>query len=61
MKYMKLNVLVYALQVMIAAWVWASARQTHRIRLAYFRAVIRQDIAWYDMNKPSELATRLAE
>ncbi|GAV01568.1 hypothetical protein RvY_12259 [Ramazzottius varieornatus] len=47
--------------IMIAFWVWASARQTHRIRLAYFRAIMRQDIGWYDVNKPSELATRLAD
>ncbi|OQV12032.1 Multidrug resistance protein 1A [Hypsibius exemplaris] len=47
--------------IMIAAWVWASARQTHRIRLAYFRAVIRQDVAWMDVNTPGELAIRLSD
>jgi ABC-type multidrug transport system fused ATPase/permease subunit len=36
------------------------ARQAHRIRESYFRAVLRQDMAWHDLNAGAEVATRLA-
>ena len=36
-------------------------RQVYKIRLAYYRAILRQDIAWFDVNPSGELANRLSE
>ena len=36
-------------------------RQTRRIRLAFFRNVLHQEIGWFDVNDSAELSTRLAE
>lgn len=57
----------------IAAAVWLAAyaqvgffqaaaeRQTHKIRLRYYKAILRQDIAWFDENPSGELANRISE
>ena len=39
----------------------AAERQVYKIRLAYYRAVLRQDIAWFDANPTGEISTRLSE
>ena len=39
----------------------AAERQVYKIRLEYYRAVLRQNIAWFDENPTGELATRLSE
>ena len=44
----------------MALFTWTAARQAHRIREQYFRAVMRQDMAWHDSNRSGEVATRLA-
>ena len=36
-------------------------RQTRRIRLAFFRNVLHQEIGWFDVNDSAQLSTRLAE
>ena len=40
---------------------WACERQVHKIRLAYYRAVLRQDVGWFDLNPSGELSSRLNE
>ena len=40
---------------------YAAERQTRRIRSAYMKAMLRQDMAWYDTHRPGEIATRMAE
>ncbi|XP_074659631.1 ATP-dependent translocase ABCB1-like [Tubulanus polymorphus] len=45
----------------IMCWVLAAERQTERIRSHFFRAILRQDIAWYDLHASGELNTRLAD
>ena len=38
-----------------------AARQTHQIRLRYYRAILRQDIGWFDANPSGSLSSRLSE
>jgi ABC-type multidrug transport system fused ATPase/permease subunit len=38
----------------------SSQRQASRIRQEYLKAILRQDMAWFDMCKSNQLATRLA-
>lgn len=39
----------------------AAERQVYKIRLKYYRAVLRQNIAWFDANPTGEITTRLSE
>ena len=39
----------------------AAEKQVHRIRLSYHRAILRQDIAWFDINSTGEVASRLSK
>jgi len=36
-------------------------RQLARWKIAYVKAILRQDVAWYDVNKPQELAARIGD
>lgn len=38
---------------------WASERQVHKIRILYYKSVLRQDIGWFDMIPGGSLASRL--
>ena len=42
-------------------WNFSAYRQTRRMRLAFFRSIMYQNIGWFDVNPSSELNTRLAE
>ncbi|XP_077115094.1 ATP-dependent translocase ABCB1-like [Ranitomeya variabilis] len=39
----------------------SAARQTHRIRQRFFKAVLHQDMSWFDSNQIGTLNTRLTE
>lgn len=39
----------------------SSERQTHKMRLAYYKAVLRQNIGWFDENASGAIASRLSE
>ena len=39
----------------------ACERQVHKIRLFYYRAILRQEIGWFDANPGGELSSRLSE
>lgn len=39
----------------------ACEHQTHAIRLLYYRAILRQNIAWFDLNSSGELNSRMSE
>ena len=43
----------------VFCWMLAGQRQVARIRLRFFEAVLRQDIAWHDEHKPGELTSRM--
>ena len=47
--------------VQIAFIQTAAERQVYKIRLKYYRAVLRQNIAWFDVNPTGEVSTRLSE
>lgn len=42
-------------------WQIACERQVHRLRQAFFRAVLRQEMSWFDQQSSGELTTRLAD
>jgi len=44
-----------------ACWTFAGDRQAYKIRTKYLDAVLRQDIPWFDVNKPSELPTAITD
>ena len=44
----------------VGLWMIVSERQVHRVRVAYLHAVLRQEVAWFDANKPAELAAQMA-
>ena len=37
----------------------AAERMAHKIRINYFRAIMRQEIGWFDKTSSGELTTRL--
>ena len=45
----------------IACFSIAAARQTKRLRHAYASAILRQDVGWFDVNDPMQLATRVGD
>lgn len=45
----------------ICLWVMAAARQTQKIRKAYFRKIMRMDIGWFDCTSVGELNTRISD
>ena len=46
--------------IQVSTWMVSSTRQMTRIRAAYFRALLRQDMAWHDEHKPGEVGARLS-
>ena len=42
-------------------WNLSAYRQTRRMRLAFYRSVLSQEIGWFDVTESAELSTRLAE
>ncbi|XP_078091179.1 ATP-dependent translocase ABCB1 [Mustelus asterias] len=47
--------------IQISFWSLAAARQTKKIRKAFFHAILRQEIGWYDVSEIGELNTRLTD
>ncbi|XP_021367207.1 multidrug resistance protein 1-like isoform X1 [Mizuhopecten yessoensis] len=45
----------------VTFWAIAAERQSHRIRQAFFRNVIRQEIGWFDTHESGELNSRLSD
>ena len=44
-----------------AFWSVSAIRQTQRIRLRFFDAILRQDIGWFDINEAGGLTSRMFE
>ena len=42
-------------------WNISAYRQTRRMRVAFYRSILRQEIGWFDVTEANELSTRLAE
>mmetsp|Transcript_20465 Transcript_20465/g.62301 ORF Transcript_20465/g.62301 Transcript_20465/m.62301 type:complete len:1315 (-) Transcript_20465:278-4222(-) len=49
-----------AAAVQFGAWQASGRRQSQKLREAWFRAVVRQDIGWFDVNNPGEMPSRIA-
>jgi len=53
--------------VALSGWIqvmlfqFAAARQVKKIRVAYFRSILKQEIAWFDLNPTGEINSRLNE
>jgi ABC-type multidrug transport system fused ATPase/permease subunit len=45
----------------LGLWGLSAERQVHKMRLAMFRNIIRQEISWFDTHSSGELGTRLIE
>ncbi|XP_078273190.1 ATP-dependent translocase ABCB1-like isoform X1 [Rhinoraja longicauda] len=45
----------------ISFWSLAAARQTKKIRMDLFHAVLRQEIGWFDVSEVGEINTRLTD
>ena len=45
----------------VAFWLISANRQAYKIRAALLRAVLRQDISWFDVNDSRSITTRLSE
>jgi ABC transporter transmembrane region len=45
----------------VAFWLMTSHRQTFKIRAALLRAVLRQEIGWFDVHDSGGISTRLSE
>ena len=45
----------------MALWSLTATRQVRKMRLAFFRSVLKQDIGWFDTTDPGELNSRLTE
>lgn len=44
-----------------ALWSISAVRQVHRLRIHFFKSILRQDIGWFDLNESGGLTTRLTE
>ena len=42
-------------------WNLSAYRQTHRLRQAFFRAIMKQEMGWFDVNPSAQLNSRLSE
>ncbi len=47
--------------VMSTAWSISSERQMSKARLQYFRALLEQDTAWYNKERPAQLCANMYE
>lgn len=47
--------------VQVLTYQISSERQVHKMRLAYYKAILRQNIAWYDENASGAIASHLSE
>ncbi|KAF0700889.1 Aste57867_8609 [Aphanomyces stellatus] len=45
----------------VACWSITSSRQGKRMREAYVRAILTKEVAWFDVNDPATLATKVTE
>jgi len=54
-----INIVSGWIQVML--YQFAATRQVKKIRVAYFRSILKQEIAWFDLNPTGEINSRLNE
>ncbi|KAK0413800.1 hypothetical protein QR680_007001 [Steinernema hermaphroditum] len=60
--YLFLGVLMFASSyIQIACWESVAERLVHRIRQRYLRAILRQQIAWFDLQQTGNLTSKLSD
>lgn len=47
--------------IQLVCWNLSSYRQCQRIRVTFFRSILRQEVGWFDTHEVAELNTRLAD
>jgi len=61
------GMIILACAIWLLSWVhvtclnWAAARQVFRVRGEFLRAILRQDIGWYDTNTATDFASKMTE
>ncbi|DBA02133.1 TPA: hypothetical protein N0F65_011200 [Lagenidium giganteum] len=45
----------------VGCWTWTASRQARRLRHAYVKALLSQEMGWFDVNEPMTLATKVAD
>ena len=53
--------LAVAILFQMACWGVTAERQVDKIRKAYFKSILRQDMTWFDVYETGELNTRLSK
>ena len=52
---------IFAGTLQVYYWTKSGEKQTQKIREKYIKAILKQEIGWFDTNNPSELSTRVAD
>ncbi|EGR27069.1 hypothetical protein IMG5_202500 [Ichthyophthirius multifiliis] len=47
--------------LIMSCWIISGERQSIQLRKEYFQAIMRQEVGWFDMNNPNQLATKIAQ
>ncbi|TPX38280.1 S-methyl-5-thioribose-1-phosphate isomerase [Synchytrium microbalum] len=50
----------FATYIYMASWVYTGEKITHRVREQYIKAVLRQDLTYFDFSGAGEVATRIS-
>ncbi len=50
----------FAAGAQMGCWSATGLRQSHALQSRWFKAVMRQDVAWFDTNNPEEMPARIA-
>ncbi|CAB4029928.1 multidrug resistance 1-like, partial [Paramuricea clavata] len=50
-----------AVAIRMVAWGLTAERQVHSMRKAFFKSILRQEMAWFDTNDAGELNSRLSD
>uniref|UniRef100_H2ZR90 Bile salt export pump n=1 Tax=Ciona savignyi TaxID=51511 RepID=H2ZR90_CIOSA len=48
-------------RIFVCCWMMQAVRQVRKIRILFFKSILRQDISFFDLNSAGELNTRLAD
>eukprot|EP00057_Strongylocentrotus_purpuratus_P008762 XP_011663236.1 PREDICTED: multidrug resistance protein 1 [Strongylocentrotus purpuratus] len=52
---------VFASYIQVSCWSLSCERQSHKLRKEFFKAILHQEIAWFDQHQSGELTSRLAD
>uniref|UniRef100_H2ZR89 Bile salt export pump n=1 Tax=Ciona savignyi TaxID=51511 RepID=H2ZR89_CIOSA len=58
--YLAIGIIFFA-SAQVCCWMMQAVRQVRKIRILFFKSILRQDISFFDLNSAGELNTRLAD